>query len=274
MRATFFLLLGLSLIGSFLWVTLSGALFFLGCLAWLIIIVITVGYPDTMVLFLLGAREVRSSDEKDFFEAASQEAYKLAVPMPKLYFYNGSLERAFVLQNREAVSIILNKTLLEKSHPEELRAISFELLLQVKKGMAPKRTKSMFLLGFMAWMIHSIMGVILALLPFKDIRRAADWFLNYLLNPVLDVMFKLIMGEGYFKKLQNLLSDYPQEKELLGKVGLKLRKPYSYYSLPSRKLLELSSLYKSRHFQSVMALEFLPHEWDYLFLNEELKRAE
>lgn len=274
MRATFFILLGLSLLGLFLWVTLSGALFVLGCLAWLIIAVITVGYPDTMVLFLLGAREVRSSDEKEFFEAASQESYKLAVPMPRLYFYNGSLERAFVLQNRDTVSVILNKSLLEKSQPDELRAISFELLLQVKKGMAAKRTKSMFLLGFMAWIVHSIMGVLLNLVPFKDVRRASDWFVNFLLNPVLELMFKLVMGEGYFKKLQQLLADYPGEKELLEKVGLKLRRPYSYYSLPSRKLLELSSLYKSRHFQSIMALEFLPHEWDYLFTNEELKRAE
>lgn len=274
MRATFFILLGLSLFGLFLWVTLSGALFIVGCLVWLVFLVITIGYSDSMVLFLLGAREVRSSDEKVFFEAASQEAYKLSVPMPRLYFYNGSLERAFVLQNRDTVSIILNKTLLDKSQPDELRAISFELLLQVKKGMATKRTKSMFLLGFMAWIIHSLMGALLSLLPLKDIRRAADWFLNYLLNPVLEVLYKLIMGEGYFKKLQVMLADYPHEKELLEKVGMKLRKPYSYYSLPSRKLLELSSLYKSRHFQSVMALEFLPHEWDYLFTTSELKRAE
>lgn len=274
MRATFFILLGLSFLGLFLWVTLSGALFVLGALAWLVLVVITVGYSDTMVLFLLGAREVRSSDEKEFFEAASQEAYKLSVPMPRLYFYNGSLERAFVLQNRETISIILNKGLLEKSTQDELKAITFELLLQVKKGMASKRTKSMFLLGFISWIVHSIVGVVLALIPLKDVRRAASWFVNYLTNPVLDVMFKMIMGESYFKKLQVLLSDYPHEKELLDKVGLKLRKPYSYYSLPSRKVLELSSLYKSHHFQSIMALEFLPHEWDYLFTTSELKRAE
>jgi hypothetical protein len=274
MRATLFLLLSLAFLGLFLWATLSGALFFFGALIWLTLIVITIGYSDTMVLFLLGARELRSSDEKEFFESASQEAYKLAVPMPRLYFYNGTLERAFVLQNRDSISIILNKGLLDKSSKDELRAISFELLLQVKKGMASKRTKSMFLLGFMSWILHSLLGVVLALIPFKDIRRSADWFLNYLLNPVLEVLFKIVMGEGYFKKLQLLLADYPEEKELLEKVGLKLRKPYSYYSLPSRKVLELSSLYKSRNFQSIMALEFLPHEWDYLFTTSELKRAE
>jgi Na+-transporting methylmalonyl-CoA/oxaloacetate decarboxylase gamma subunit len=274
MRATLFLLLAMSLFGLFLWVTLSGASFVFFFLIWLIILVITVGYPDTMVLYLLGAREIRSSDEKEFFEAASQEAYKLSVKMPRLYFYNGSLERAFVLQHRHANSLILSKGLLEKCSSAELRSISFELLLQIKKGMATKRTKSMLVLGFMAWITHSFMAMVLALLPFKNLRKASNWFSNFFLHPVLDFVFKLIIGEGYFRKLENVLADFPFEKEQLERVGLRLRKPLDYYSLPSRKLLELSSVNKSRHYQNIMALEFLPHEWDYLFNREEMKRAE
>ncbi len=274
MRATFLLLLGFITLALFLWATLIGALFIMGALLWLIILVITVGYPDTIVLFLLGAREVRSSDEKDFFLAASHEAYKLSVSMPRLYFYNGSLERAFVLQNRQSISIILNKSLLEKCTSSELKAICFELLLQVKKGMAPKRTKSMFLLGFFAWMTHALIGIILYILPFRDLKKSTDWVLNYLLHPVLDLIFKFVMGESYFKKLSGILSNFPEEREMLDRVGMKLRKPDSYYSLPSRKLMELTAITKSRNFQNIIALEFLPHEWDYLFVNESLKRAE
>jgi hypothetical protein len=274
MRATFLLLLSFITIGLFLWANLSGASFIMGVLIWLIILIITVGYPDTMVLFLLGAREVRSSDEKDFFSAASHEAYKLSVSMPRLYFYNGSLERAFVLQNRQSISIILNKSLLEKCTSSELKAICFELLLQVKKGMASKRTKSMFLLGFFAWMTHALIGLIFYFLPFRDLKKSADWVLNYLLHPVLDLMFKFVMGERYFKKLSGVLSNFPEEREMLYRVGMKLRKPDSYYSLPSRKLMELSAINKSRNFQNITALEFLPHEWDYLFVSEGLKRAE
>lgn len=274
MRATLFLLVSTLIIGLFLWVTFSGASFVFGFLLWLVFIVITVGYSDTMILFLLGAREVRSSDEKEFFEAASQEAYKLAVPMPRLYFYNGSLERAFVLQNRHSISVILNKTLLEKCTFDELSAISFELLLQVKTGQAPKRTKSMFILGFFAWIVHSLVGLIFTLIPVKEIGKASDWILSYLLHPLLDFLFKLIMGEGYFRKLQNSINEFPSEKDQLTRVGLKLRSPTDYYSLPSRKLLELSSVNKSRHYQNILALEFLPHEWDYLFKVEDIKRAE
>lgn len=270
MRATLFLYLSLALLGLFLWTTLSGALFVLTAIFWLFSVVVSVGYTDTVILFLLGAREVRSSDEKDFFEAASQEAYKLAVPMARLYFYNGTLERAFVLQNRGTISIVLSKTLLDKCSSAELSGICFELFLQVKKGMAIKRTRSMFFLGFITWMIHSFIGLILALVPVKEVRQATDWLLNYLLHPWLEFMFKLMMGEAYFKKLETLLNDFPKEKEMLDRVGLKLIKPMSYYSLPSRKLLVLSSVNKSRHFQSILALEFLPHEWDYLFEREEL----
>lgn len=274
MRATLFLMFSFIFLGLFLWTTLSGALFLLGCLIWLILLVITVGYQDTMLLFLLGAREVRSSDEKNFFEAASQEAYKLSVVMPRLYFYNGTLERAFVFQTRYNVSIVLSKALLEKASSDELKAICFELLMQVKKGMAPKRTRSMFFLGFFSWIIHSFLGLFINLLPFKDLRRGADWFINYLFHPVMDFLFNLIMGESYFRKLEQFLSDYPEEKERLKRVGMRLRPPYTYYSLPSRKLLELHSVSRSRHFQNIMALEFLPHEWDYLFRGQELKGAE
>lgn len=274
MRATLFLLFTMLILGLTLWLSLSGASFFFGLVLLILFIVITVGYPDTLVLFLLGAREVRSSDEKEFFEAASQEAYKLAVTMPRLFFYNGSLERAFVLQNKKNVSIILNKTLLEKCTRSELSAISFELLLQVKKGMAPKRTKVMFILGFMSWTIHSIVGLVFSIIPFKNLKKASDWVLSFLLHPVLDFLFKLIMGEGYFRKLKTSLADYPSEKDLLSQVGLRLRRPYDYYSLPSRKLLELMAVNKSRHYQNIIALEFLPHEWDFLFRSEELKRAE
>lgn len=274
MRATAFLFLIYCLLGLFLWITLSGALFFLGLLGWLILGVITLGYADTMVLFLLGAREVRSSDEKAFFEAASQEAYKLSVTMPRLYFYNGSLERAFILHSHHDVSIILNKTLLKNSQPDELRAICFELLLQVKKGMASKRTKSMFILGLLTWIVHSITALFQAILPFKEIRQALDWFVNYLMHPLLDLVFRALVGESYFRKLDNHLKEYPLERGLLDRVGMKLRSPVEYYSLPSRKIAEFTSVRRSRQFQNIIALEFLPHEWDYLFKGKEIGRAE
>ena len=273
MRSTLILLLTFILLGVFLWINLSGALLLFAALGWLFLVVLSVAYTDTIVLYLLGAREVRSSDQGEFFEAASQEAYKLGVRMPRLYFYNGTMERAFVLQNGPTTSIVLNKSLLDKCSTEELSGVCFELLLQVKKGMAPKRTRVMFFLGSIAWAIHSMFALILMLIPIKEVKQAVGWFLNYFLHPTLDFLFKMILGGSYFKKLENALRDYPREKDLLDHAGLKFRRPVSYYSLPSRRLLEISSGYKSRHFQRILALEFLPHEWDYLFTQGDLSSA-
>ncbi len=274
MRANLLILSITVLFGMILWATLSGPSFIVGTLVWLFFIVITVGYSDTFVLYFLGAREVRSSDEIKFFESASQEAYKLSLPMPHLYYYTGSLERAFVLQRGKVLSLILSKSLLEKSSSAELSAIAFELLLQVKKGMAPKRTKLMFVLGFLAWASHGIMGVLTSIVPSKEIRQAADWFLNYLLHPWLTFLFRAFLGARYFRKLDQLLETFPLENDQLRKVGLRLIKPEDFRSFTTRKLMELSSSSRSRHFQHIMALEFLPHEWDYIFESQEILRAE
>lgn len=274
MRVTLFLLLCFIVVGLFLWSTFSGALLIIGILGLLLFVVVSMGYSDTLILFFLGAREVRSGDEKIFYEAAAQEAYKLSLKVPKLYYYNGTLERAFVLQKGSEVSIVLDKKTIEHAQHDELTAICFELLLQVKKGLASKRTKTLFVLGSLGWFFHSLMGLIAGVLPFENVRKAFAWIISYLVQPVLDLLFKLLLGEKYFKKLELLLNEFPHEKQLLNNVGMKLHRHLYYYSLPSKKLLELSSAGKSRHYQNIMAIEFLPHEWDYFFRHQDLKNAQ
>ncbi len=254
----------------FLWVSLSGFLFSIGACLFAIFLVATVGYPDTALLFFLGAREARSSNEKKFYEAAAQEAYKLAVRIPDLYYYNGNFDRGFVFQSRDSVSIVRSKSLLETCNSDELSAICFELLLQVKKSMASKRTKVMFLLGFFSWFTHSLLGLFLELIPVKDVRRSADWLLIYLLHPVMELLFAIILGKSYFSKLKTLLQEYPYEWELLNRVNLKLKRPYVLESLPSRKLMELSAASRKGHYKNILAMEFLPHEWNYFFQGEEM----
>jgi hypothetical protein len=273
MRINFVLLLGFTLVVLFIWTMFSGALLVTAFVLLAFCTVVAMGYPDTTILYILGAREVRSGDEPLFFEAAAQEAYKLGVPLPHLYFYNGSFERGFVLQNSRTVSLVLSRSLLQHAHPPELSAICFELLLQVKKGMAKKRTKVMFLLGAKSWLVHALARIVTAFIPNKEISLASGWVVNYLLHPWLSFMFKLTMGKRYFKKLQNLLSDFPHEKDLMEQVILKLRKPDEINHLPSKKMMELSSTQRSRHFQNILALELLPHEWDYLPTSQEMIRA-
>jgi hypothetical protein len=265
MRVNIVLTLIFTLLGLFSWVLFSGFWFVLSALFMILFLTITVGYSDKAILFFLGARGLRSSDEKAYFQAASQEAYKLNVPTPHLYFYNGSLERAFVLQNFKTISLVLDKSLLDGCTSDELSAICFELLLQVKKGLATKRTKAMFLLGINSWLVHSISGLFLKLIPVREVHHAANWVINFFLQPWLLFLFKLMVGQNYFLKLQSFLDQFPQEKDDFRRLGLRIREPSQIYSLPSRKLIELSSISRGRHFQNILTLEFLPHEWDFLF---------
>lgn len=265
MRINFILFLFCLLFGLFLWVSLSGALLLLGSLFLLLFIVITLGYSDKAVLFFLSAREIKSNDEPIFHHAAATEAYKLRVPIPSLYFYDGALERAFVLQNRKEISLILSKRLMQTSSAQDLGPICFELLLQAKKGIAPKRTKVMFVIGMISWFFHSVMALILKPFRKREVIEASDMILNYLLHPWLEMMFKISMGQNYFKKLKVFLEDYPHEFSQLKFTAMKWEKPSALYSLPSRKMIELSSVTKNRRFQNMLAIEILPHEWDTLF---------
>jgi len=263
MRASLILYIFLTVLGLFLYVTLSGAALVFAFLALGIFLIVSIGYPDTAILFFLGARAVRSGDEVLFYEAAARGAYKLAVPLPELYFYNGALDRGFVLHRGKKISLVLSRSLLENVQSDELAAICFELLLQVKKGMASKRTKVMFLIGSKAWAVHSLSGLVFGIIPVKEFKQASEWVVNYLLHPWLDLLFSFSLGQNYFKKLEASLSEFPLENEMMSKLMLKLPRPEEIHSLPSRKLIELSSTLKSRQYQNILALELMPHEWDY-----------
>jgi hypothetical protein len=146
-----------------------------------------------------------------------------------------------------------------------LAAICFELLLQVKKNLARKRTKMMMMVGMVSWMSHGVIEGLAKIIQIKEFRYVMNLLMYYLIHPWISFIFKIILGKKYFKKLGAILQDYPKECDSLQKVGLKLKATNEIYSLSSRKIIEFSSVNKNRHFQNIMTLEFLPHEWDLIF---------
>lgn len=265
MRISLLLLLINLILMTTLWVTLSGALFWVGASIFLIYIVILVGYADRAVLFFLGAREVKSNDEPNFFRASAHEAYKLNVNPPVLYFYNGSQDRAFALENRSHVSLVISRQVLDSASATDLEAICFELLLQVRRGLAPKRTRTMFLLGMITWCAHSLTSLVTKIFKSREVFTGVSLFLNYFLYPWVEFLFRLFLGNKYFRKLHSLLREYPSEWENLQLVGRKFAPTPETSSLPTKKIAEFSAASRSVQFQNILALESLPHEWDYLF---------
>lgn len=273
MRIAFILFLLCLALAISSWMFFSGIGFVFISFATLVFVVITWGYSDSAILFFLGAREVKSIEESKFHGASIQEAYKLAVPRPQLYSYNGSLDRAFVIQNGQRVSLVVAREVLDSCSQDELSAICFELLLQVKKNMASKRTKAMYLIGALTWGGQLIINSLSKLIPLKEFKVSLYWLAHYLSKPWLDMLFKFTIGEKFFVKLEKHLRDYPRENELLMNVGGKINRVAELNSFSSRKIIEFSTLNRSSQYQCIMAIEFLPHEWDMLFSLQPVNRA-
>lgn len=275
MNIRFSMLPNFVLICSFLfltlasWLFLSGSILVIAMLMLVLLVLVVWNYADKAILYFLGAREIMSSDEPNFFQEATQQAYKLSIKTPSLYFYNGLFERAFVLQNGEDVSLVLSRSLLDRAGKNELSVICFSLLLQVKKRMAPARTKSMLILGLMTWLVHGLGSIVAILIPSKNFKESVFLLLNFFLHPWLRLNFKLLIGERYFKRLGNYLTDFPEENNELTHFYLKIRHPNEIFSHPSRRLIELFSSQRSSHYQNVLSLELLPHEWDYYQQHQE-----
>lgn len=251
------------------WVYFNGSILVISLVLIGLMAVLVWNYADKAILYFLGAREIMSNDEPTFYKEATQQAYKLAVNNPGLYFYNGSFERAFVLQNGDNISLVLSRSLLERAGKDELAAICFALLLQVKKNMASSRTKGMLILCMSSWIVHGFGSILGKLIPFKHAKEVINLLANYFLHPWLRINFHLLIGTRYFKKLFQYLNHFPLENEQLAHFYLQLRYPDVVYSNLSRRLTELLSGQKSLHYQNILSLELLPHEWDYYQQHQE-----
>jgi|SRR5690554_2900564 len=263
MLANFLLVLFLLFAMLASWLFFSGWLLTLSLIMIALFAVLVWNYSDKAILYFLGAREIMSSDEPLFYNEATQQAYKLSVEAPSLYFYNGSFERAFVLQNGENISLVISRSLLERAQREELSAICFSLLIQVKKNLASSRTKSMFILSFSSWLVHGVGNILGKLIPFSHAREVINLITNYFLHPWLRINFHLLIGKRYFKKLSTHLKPFSVECEQLANFYLRLRYPDDIYSNLSRRMMELFSSRRSIHYQNILSLELLPHEWDF-----------
>ncbi len=253
----FYLIIGTILTISFMDYSLLGLfLLVLGMalVSWL--------YADKAILFFLGAREVTGGDQPQFYNAALQEAYKLGVPLPKTYIYEGNFERGFVLQNKKNVSLIISRSFLKKVKDFELSGMCFALLLQVKNRQARKRTRVLYLVGGVSWLVNSVCSFTSGFIPFKEIRNSIEWIFTYFLYPFLEIIFRLTLGESYFRVLDEDLAKYPDDYRALKLAVLKFNKPDEIYSLASKKTLQFHIATKTTNLKNILALELLPHEWD------------
>lgn len=264
MRVTILYLLGLLALMSFIWVTFSGFKVLALFLICVFIGILILTHCDLLILLFIGAREIQDDDYPILAQIVSQEAYKLSVLKPKLFFYHGHIDRAFVFHQGRRIHLVLGKSLLQSYSEFELRAIVFELLLQAKKKMASKKTKMTFMLIFLMGIIHFVVSMLFKILPFPRLKQAIMWFIFYSIYPPLEVIFKLVIGQGYFKKLSSYLQNFQVESENWEAVKSRLSSPDVMKSLSYKKLMIFFNLSHRDSFQNIFVLESLPHEWDAL----------
>jgi hypothetical protein len=88
---------------------------------------------------------------------------------------------------------------------------------------------------------------------------------HFLINPWMELIFNFCVGKKYFKKLEQNLEKYPQERHQLRLILSKIKSEQEALSFTTRKLFEFSSFTRGGHLQNITTLEFLPHEWDLIF---------
>jgi Zn-dependent protease with chaperone function len=140
-------------------------------IAWIILgfsYVISMTYMDALLLLLMGSREVKRLDTPELHEVALQQAYKLGLPEPRIYIYNGQMERAFVFQHLNRISLVIEKRLIDSCNSLELTAICFFLLLQAKIGLSVQRTKAMFLVGIISSAFYKLAEILGKFVSFPD----------------------------------------------------------------------------------------------------------
>ena len=262
MRVSFFLFLFFTALVVLGWAFLSG--WVLGVFYFLLVtgLLVFINATDKILLLLLGSREIKFEYEEELTNRVAQIAYKLGIRPPKLYFYNGVLDRAFILQCGQRISLVYSKNLLDICSDEEVEAVSFELLIQAKNNLARKRSLTLGIIGIVSWISQGFVGSIKKMIPSKRVGEVLNWLIYYAIHPWFMVAFRLMFGWSSLRKVNAQLASYESEAILIDHVKRKINYPDDLYSLPMKKFIELTLINKNPHFQNVLALEFLPHEWD------------
>jgi len=224
--------------------------------------VIMIYYLDRVTLSFLSARPTTLQENEKVFRAANLQAYKLETISPEIYYYHGTIKRAFVLQHGKRISLLLHEDLISDSSDEELGALFFSLLVQVKKGFAKKRTRIMFLIGLIAWGGTETANILGTLLPGKNSRKNCYLAFMYLFSPISSVLFKVGLGRSFFDQMILSLSSYSQESEEFQRYLKKIKTIFLQPSFTTKSLQLYLATQKSTNLQIQVILENLPHEWE------------
>lgn len=172
-------------------------------------------FPDKWLLHFFQAREAARAEYPVLAQILDNQAYKLSMPTPYLYTYNGFFPRAYAFARFRRAVLVLERGMLDEATSHEMEALLFNLCLQVKEKIAAKNTFSY--LAFAAWWFP--------FLKLSSRRNAVVWLGQFVLLPFAAMTYEIGEPSRSHKRFLNVFLGYEKEAETLSGFMARLRPP-------------------------------------------------
>lgn len=264
----FFFILSVIFLAVLLW-AFSGIVFILGLVIWILYVFIGANYSDKVVLSFLRARQWQPVEKPEIFEAILHEAYKLDMPAPQIYTYYGFFHRTFIFSRKKNMTLVFDRHLLEELTPKEIGLVSFFLMIEAKAKISSKRNLLFYIAGILQAVWYIPVAILAKLQKHNFWREALEWWEDYLLLPWMEIMFKMLLGKKFFKEINNLIAQYPVEKEELKILQKKMLIHDELKSFSFRSSYRLGQQGRGLDKKLLLLMEFFPHEIEQVWATHE-----
>lgn len=235
--------------------------FYLGLFALILIILYAVVlnlYPDKFLLHFLQARETTETEFPVAHQVAGNQCFKLRVPAPQIFTYNGFFHRAYAFSVGRRSVFVVEKGVLNNISPAELESLWFALALQVKDKSA--RSTTFALLGMaVCWVpFLKLLGL------WRSTPAAMGWLGQFLVAPAATQLHRLGCNRVSCQKYLKRLSEYPYEEARLRELNDRLNQPRLHSSVARDFTYRASAASHGPREQMILAIEAATHPLDYL----------
>lgn len=215
-------------------------------------------YPDKFLLHFLQAREITETEFPLAHQVVSNQAFKLKLPAPQVYTYNGFFHRAFAFSAGKRSVLVVERRILIDVSREELEALLFSLSLQIKDGTAKKSTFALLSLA-VCWVPYlKMMGL------WRNPPQILGWLGQFMVAPAAGLLHRLGFNQNTCQKFLTRLSEFPYEESRLRELNGRFDQPKLHLSVARDFTFRAGAASHGPREQMILALEAATHLMDHL----------
>lgn len=230
-------------------------------LALLLTLLILNLYPDKFLLHFLQARETTETEFPLAHQVAGNQAFKLRLPAPRIYTYNGFFHRAFAFSAGKRSVFVVEKRILTGVSKEELEALWFALALQIKEKSARHSTFALLAMAI-CWVPYLKLMTLWRIAP-----PVLGWIGQFMVAPTATQLHRLGCNQRTCQRFLRRLGDYPFEESRLRELNGRLTQPRLQLSVARDFTFRASAASHGPREQMILALEAALHPLDYMQLS-------